>query len=60
MLDDHSYICIRTVDNVNDSYSVVMVVRVDALTAIGKWHIWDVCLNGHCSISLCQKNSSRV
>ena len=50
----------RTVDKVNDCYSVVMVVRVETLTAIGKWHLWNVCLDWYCNISLCQKNSSRV
>ena len=44
----------------NDCCSVVIVFRVETFTAIGKWHLWNVYLDGYCNISLCQKNSSRV
>jgi hypothetical protein len=44
----------------NDCCSVVIVVRVETVTAIGKWHLWNICFDGYCNISRCQKNSSRV
>jgi hypothetical protein len=56
----HTHTHTHTVVNVNDCYSVVIVVRVETCTAIVKGHLWNVCMDAYCNISLCQKNSSRV
>jgi hypothetical protein len=59
-LDNHPYIYRRTVHTVNACCSVFMVVTVRVLTGITKRHLWNVCLDEYCSISLCQKKSCRV